>query len=223
MVEGQSVLAPGSLLPPGRLVPRGQLWAGTPARYVRDLTADEVGFVVSLCLVAIFQFRSLHAGTVVRPDAHARKTPQSIHLMGTCQTSCCSCCGAESCGEATPGNRFVHKGAGGAARRVLSHLICAASLRPCSNPVHRPPELLRRSRLCRAESGHQAAGGVDVPAGGGARGRGASCFRGIPGRGGAAGGARCALPGIPRNIVRLGRHPCHARRHVKSWNKTDDM
>ncbi len=54
MVEGQSVLAPGSLLPPGRLVPRGQLWAGTPARYVRDLTADEVGFVVSLCLVAIF-------------------------------------------------------------------------------------------------------------------------------------------------------------------------
>ncbi len=42
VVEGQSVLAPGSLLPPGRLVPRGQLWAGTPARFVRDLTSDEV-------------------------------------------------------------------------------------------------------------------------------------------------------------------------------------
>lgn len=42
MVEGQAVLAPGSLLPPGRLIPRGQLWAGAPARYVRDLTADEV-------------------------------------------------------------------------------------------------------------------------------------------------------------------------------------
>ena len=36
------MLAPGSLLPPGRLVPRGQLWAGVPARYVRNLTADEV-------------------------------------------------------------------------------------------------------------------------------------------------------------------------------------
>lgn len=42
MVEGQSVLAPGSLLPPGRLIPRGQLWAGCPAQYVRDLSADEV-------------------------------------------------------------------------------------------------------------------------------------------------------------------------------------
>jgi hypothetical protein len=42
VVEGQSVLAPGSLLPPGRLIPRGQLWAGCPAQYVRDLSADEV-------------------------------------------------------------------------------------------------------------------------------------------------------------------------------------
>lgn len=41
VIEGQAVLAPGSLLPPGRLIPRGQLWAGAPARYVRDLTADE--------------------------------------------------------------------------------------------------------------------------------------------------------------------------------------
>ena len=44
MVEGQSVLAAGSVLAPGRLVPRGQLWAGAPARFVRDLTTDEVPF-----------------------------------------------------------------------------------------------------------------------------------------------------------------------------------
>ena len=42
LVEKQSVLAPGTVLPPGRLVPSGQLWAGNPARYVRDLTKDEV-------------------------------------------------------------------------------------------------------------------------------------------------------------------------------------
>ncbi len=42
IVEGSSALAPGSLLAPGRLVPHGQLWAGNPARYVRDLTTDEV-------------------------------------------------------------------------------------------------------------------------------------------------------------------------------------
>ncbi|BDA41489.1 Gamma carbonic anhydrase-like 1, mitochondrial [Coccomyxa sp. Obi] len=41
LVEKQSVLAPGTVLPPGRLVPSGQLWAGNPARYVRDLTKDE--------------------------------------------------------------------------------------------------------------------------------------------------------------------------------------
>ena len=43
LVESHAVLAPGSVLPPGRLVPGGQLWAGNPARYVRDLTKDEVG------------------------------------------------------------------------------------------------------------------------------------------------------------------------------------
>jgi hypothetical protein len=38
-----AVLAPGSVLPPGRRIPSGQLWAGSPAKYVRDLTKDEVG------------------------------------------------------------------------------------------------------------------------------------------------------------------------------------
>ena len=38
-----AVLAPGSVLPPGRRIPSGQLWAGTPAKFVRDLTKDEVG------------------------------------------------------------------------------------------------------------------------------------------------------------------------------------
>ena len=42
LVESNSVLAPGTVLPPGRLVPSGQLWAGNPARFVRDLTKDEV-------------------------------------------------------------------------------------------------------------------------------------------------------------------------------------
>lgn len=48
LVENHSVLAPGTVLPPGRLVPSGQLWAGNPAKYVRDLTKDEVRAFVSL-------------------------------------------------------------------------------------------------------------------------------------------------------------------------------
>lgn len=41
VMEDQSVLAPGSVLSPGALVESGQLWAGVPARFVRDLTKDE--------------------------------------------------------------------------------------------------------------------------------------------------------------------------------------
>ena len=42
LVESHAVLAPGSVLGPGRRVPSGQLWGGAPAKYVRDLTKDEV-------------------------------------------------------------------------------------------------------------------------------------------------------------------------------------
>jgi len=41
LMEKNSVLGPGSVLPPGRRIPSGQVWAGNPARYVRDLTKDE--------------------------------------------------------------------------------------------------------------------------------------------------------------------------------------
>ena len=44
LVESNSILSPGTVLPPGRLVPSGQLWAGNPAKFVRDLTKDEVVF-----------------------------------------------------------------------------------------------------------------------------------------------------------------------------------
>lgn len=43
LVEKNSILAPGTVVAPGRLIPSGQLWSGNPARFVRDLTRDEVG------------------------------------------------------------------------------------------------------------------------------------------------------------------------------------
>jgi carbonic anhydrase/acetyltransferase-like protein (isoleucine patch superfamily) len=36
------MLAAGALLTPGKRVPSGQLWAGSPARHVRDLRPDEL-------------------------------------------------------------------------------------------------------------------------------------------------------------------------------------
>ena len=41
-METHSVLEPGTVLPPGRLVPAGQLWGGNPAKFMRELTKDEV-------------------------------------------------------------------------------------------------------------------------------------------------------------------------------------
>ncbi|MEM9469328.1 MAG: gamma carbonic anhydrase family protein [Pseudomonadota bacterium] len=44
-VEDDAMLAAGSLLTPGKVVPSGQLWGGSPARYMRDLTKEELDFL----------------------------------------------------------------------------------------------------------------------------------------------------------------------------------
>ena len=41
-IESDAMLAAGAMLTPGRRIPSGQLWAGRPAKYVRDLTAEEL-------------------------------------------------------------------------------------------------------------------------------------------------------------------------------------
>ena len=43
-IESDAMLAAGAMLTPGKRIISGQLWAGRPARYVRDLTeADLTG------------------------------------------------------------------------------------------------------------------------------------------------------------------------------------
>ncbi|HYJ30059.1 MAG TPA: gamma carbonic anhydrase family protein [Allosphingosinicella sp.] len=41
-IESDAMLAAGALLTPGRTIPSGQLWAGRPAKYVRDLSAADL-------------------------------------------------------------------------------------------------------------------------------------------------------------------------------------
>jgi carbonic anhydrase/acetyltransferase-like protein (isoleucine patch superfamily) len=41
-IESDAMLAAGAMLTPGRRIPSGQLWAGRPARYVRDLRPEEL-------------------------------------------------------------------------------------------------------------------------------------------------------------------------------------
>lgn len=44
VVESGAMVAAGALVTPGKRVPAGQLWAGSPAKYFRDLTPEEIAF-----------------------------------------------------------------------------------------------------------------------------------------------------------------------------------
>lgn len=41
VIEGRAFVAAGALVTPGKRVPAGQLWAGRPAKYLRDLNEDD--------------------------------------------------------------------------------------------------------------------------------------------------------------------------------------
>ena len=41
-IESDAMLAAGAMLTPGKRIASGQLWAGRPAKYVRDLSAEEL-------------------------------------------------------------------------------------------------------------------------------------------------------------------------------------
>ena len=41
-IESDAMLAAGAMLTPGKTIPAGQLWAGRPAKYVRDLTERDL-------------------------------------------------------------------------------------------------------------------------------------------------------------------------------------
>ncbi|HCS24228.1 MAG TPA: gamma carbonic anhydrase family protein [Alphaproteobacteria bacterium] len=44
-VESGAMVAAGALVTPGKRVPAGQLWAGSPARFMRELTAEEKAYI----------------------------------------------------------------------------------------------------------------------------------------------------------------------------------
>jgi gamma-carbonic anhydrase len=48
VVESGAWVAAGAVVTPGKRVPRGQLWAGTPARYLRDVTPEEALYIERL-------------------------------------------------------------------------------------------------------------------------------------------------------------------------------
>ncbi|KAL0585059.1 hypothetical protein ABG067_005196 [Albugo candida] len=46
LIESNTIIGAGSVIPPGARIPSGQLWVGNPAKYVRDITDDEVQDII---------------------------------------------------------------------------------------------------------------------------------------------------------------------------------
>jgi carbonic anhydrase/acetyltransferase-like protein (isoleucine patch superfamily) len=44
-IENEAMVAAGALVTSGKIIPSRQLWAGRPAKYVRDLRDDEIEFL----------------------------------------------------------------------------------------------------------------------------------------------------------------------------------
>ncbi|RLN86929.1 hypothetical protein BBJ28_00010508 [Nothophytophthora sp. Chile5] len=60
VVGENSIVTAGSIVTYGKQVPSGQLWSGVPARYLRDLTAEEMQFMQQ-CSLEYAQLAEQHA------------------------------------------------------------------------------------------------------------------------------------------------------------------
>ena len=108
LVEKHAVLAPGTVLPPGRLIPGGQLWAGNPARYVRDLTKDEVRSKCCepLCFNSLYAHSAalLHGSTA--RCGHVRTKCEARYALVSGMPALAWCAGrASRCGVCRPISR----------------------------------------------------------------------------------------------------------------------
>ena len=42
VIQSDVILAAGSVVAPGTFIPRGQFWAGNPAKFIRNVTEEEI-------------------------------------------------------------------------------------------------------------------------------------------------------------------------------------
>ena len=68
VIEAGALVAAGSLVPPGKRVLKGQMWAGSPAKYMRDVRKSDQGMIDYIWPV----YRDL-AGEYIEAGLDARK------------------------------------------------------------------------------------------------------------------------------------------------------
>ena len=52
-VGNNAIVAPGSVVVRNTVVPAGQFWAGNPAKYVREVTEEEIGQQKAVCAMTL--------------------------------------------------------------------------------------------------------------------------------------------------------------------------
>jgi gamma-carbonic anhydrase len=67
-IEPDGMLAAGAMLTPNKRIPAGQMWAGRPAKYVRDLSEQEIAGN-RLGVVHYVELARLHAEAISRSAA----------------------------------------------------------------------------------------------------------------------------------------------------------
>lgn len=58
-ISSDSMIAAGAVVLPNTLVPSKQLWAGNPAKYIRDLSDEEVAALEKVYFVSFLVFLSI--------------------------------------------------------------------------------------------------------------------------------------------------------------------
>mgnify|MGYP001174728986 FL=1 len=77
VVNSYSMVAAGALVTPGKNVPRGELWAGSPAKKMRDLTLDEFKMIETSAERYIEVGRAAKLGETAGPFTHFSVKPIS--------------------------------------------------------------------------------------------------------------------------------------------------
>ena len=75
VVNSYSMVAAGALVTPGKNVPRGELWAGSPAKKMRDLTTDEFKMIETSTERYIEMGRAAKSGNIADPPTHFSVKP----------------------------------------------------------------------------------------------------------------------------------------------------
>jgi carbonic anhydrase/acetyltransferase-like protein (isoleucine patch superfamily) len=82
VVEARSIVTAGSVVPQNKKIPSGQLWSGVPARYLRDLTSEEVEFVKQ-CSVEYADLSQLHAEENAKSFEQIEEDKQRMKILET--------------------------------------------------------------------------------------------------------------------------------------------